>query len=98
MKDKNHISHWRDVDISLCFFNALVCGLLSFNNTLHFLGAITLIMMIVPIIWKKLYYTDIPISKIINVAMISIRVILCILLFVGLTMNYLYLKNLESPF
>lgn len=98
MKNKHHISCWRDVDILLCFFNVLVCGVLSFNKVLHILGAIAFIMMIAPIIWKKLYYIDVPISKFKSLVIIFIRVILCILLFIGLTMNYFYLKDLDSPF
>lgn len=97
MKNKHHISCWRDVDILLCFFNVLVCGVLSFNKVLHILGAIAFIMMIAPIIWKKLYYIDVP-SKFKSLVIIFIRVILCILLFIGLIMNYFYLKDLDSPF
>ena len=98
MKNKTQISYWRDVDILLCFFNALVCGILSFNKILHILGATAFILMIAPIIGKKMYYADNHIPKAISVIIIFIRFILCVLLFAGLTINFLYLKNMDSPF
>lgn len=98
MKKQNKISYWRDIDISLCFFNALVCGILSFNKPLHVLGAVAFALMLIPIIGKKLYSTEKPVSKNINAIMIIARIMLFILLITGIVLTFSYLKNIDPPF
>ena len=98
MKRHNQISYWRDVDISLCFFNALVCGVLSFSKPLHILGAITFVLMLIPIIGRKLYSLEKPVPKYIKAMMILTRIFLLVLLLAAVISILLYLKRWDSPF
>ena len=83
MKRHNQISYWRDVDISLCFFDALVCGVLSFSKPLHILGAVAFVLILIPIIGRKLYSLEKPVPKYIEAMMILTRIFLFILLLSG---------------
>lgn len=97
-KVKHEVSTWQSVDISLCVFNGLVCGVLSFNRILHILGGIAFFFVILPIIFRRLYHIDNPPKRPIRCIMFIIRIIFTILLIAGIIINYLYLKNIESPF
>lgn len=97
MKNKN-VSYWYDIDLLLCFFISLVCGILSFNKILHIIGAVSFAAMIVVFFCRKLYYKDRTIKRTCNYIMIFVRIVLFTVLLIGLIMNYSYLKHFESPF
>ena len=54
--------------------------------------------MLIPIIGKKLYSTEKPVSKNINAIMIIARIMLFILLITGIVLTFSYLKNIDPPF
>jgi len=47
-KKRYRVSYWRDIDIALCFFNELICGVLSFVDVLNILGGIAFFAALIP--------------------------------------------------
>lgn len=98
-KKKNYrISDWQGIDIALCFFNGLICGILSFVYVLNILGTIAFFAAVIPIMFKRLYDLDAPPKKSVKMIILFFRALLLVLLIVGIVSIYIYFKNYESPF